>query len=323
LLKPEAVKLNGRQLEEKRADDCGEGCGGWTWDKQRRVTTIHLTEARPLGEKVTLSLEGAGTFADAEMLQKTLAYQQRVRNVRDDEQLKWALLLQGAVIMKPPRVVRETDAVLSELNNLVLHPQGMAQRPPDFRTMTRRLLKAFVDQPFESHRTFPEADPEARAATAKIEHASFQPEEIHRMTAELLGCELLSKAWGTPCPLVDAKLMYDPEATGPAQVSYDVRLPEEGTPVWMQTGAPTVLETGYTEFSIRTPTLVRRGSHQLRVKAVLTWEGGQVEMEGDVPWYSNGGADFVTFGHMRPNKSEMKQLEDTYRNAVLTDANDE
>jgi hypothetical protein len=294
LLKPERVRLNGHELGERRADECEEGCGGWTWDREKEITTIRLVEARPVGEKVVLTLEGAGTFADVEMLQKVRDYRQRVRNVRDDEQLKWGLLLQGMDIKKPPRVVRETDAVLSELNGLVSHPQGIAQRPPDFRALTERLLKAFVDQPFESHRTIPEVDPGALEATAKIEHATFLPEEIHRMTAELLGCELLAKAWGMPSPLVDAKLKYDGEVTGPAQVTYDIRLPEEGTPVWMQTGAPKELDTGFTEFSIRAPFLVRRGDHQLRVRAVLSWQGGNVELERDVPWYSNGDLDVAT-----------------------------
>ena len=92
-------------------------------------------------------------------------------------------------------------------------------------------------------------------------------------------------------------LRYDSESTGSAQVSYDIQLPEEGRPVWMQTEAPKVLDTGFTQFSIRAPFLVRQGSHQMRVKAVLSWEGGRVEVEREVPWQSDGWLlNIVNFG---------------------------
>jgi len=62
------------------------------------------------------------------------------------------MLLHGQDIKKPPRVLRETEDVETELNNLIANPQGIAQRQPDFRAMTQRVLRAFVDQPFESNR---------------------------------------------------------------------------------------------------------------------------------------------------------------------------
>ena len=289
LLKPEVVKLDGQPLAEKRPSDCGTGCGGWTWDEHARVTAIHVAEAQPISQTLRVTLEGAGSSADAEMLQKVLDYRKRVQNVRDIEQLKWALLLAGLDIKKPPRAIRETDALLSELNTFASQPRGLAERPPDFRAMTEKLLWAFVDQPFESNRTIPEEDPEAIKATAKIEHGVFLPEELNQMMAELLGCELFTDAWGAPSPVVDAKLTYDPMLIGSAQVAYSIEPPSVGVPVWMQPEAPQLLDSGFTRFNIRAPFLVGQGDYEMKVRATLTWNGGHVELEREVPWYSIGG----------------------------------
>jgi hypothetical protein len=309
LLKPESVKLNGRELREGRPEECGEGCGGWVWDEQKRVTTIRVTQAMPVNEKVTVSLEGAGTFEDAEMLQKALDYRERIRKVKEEEKLKWGMVLHGLDIKKPPRVMRETEAVETELDDLISNPREIGQRPPDFRAMTERVLKAFVDKPFESHRNIPESDKVAQKATALLENVAFQPEEIRRMTAELFGCELLAKAWGTPSPLVDAKLAYDPEAVGPAKVSYDIALPEDGLPGWIQADPPEGVESGYTRFSLRAPFPPRRGEYRLRVKATLAWEGGETEVVRDVEWTSMGGLEVLT--DSAPGG--------TYRNGVVVD----
>jgi hypothetical protein len=180
--------------------------------------------------------------------------------------------------------------------------------------MTERVLKAFVDQPFESHRTVPEANADARKATPLLENASFQPEEIRRMTVELFGCELLAKAWGTPSPLVDAKLTCDPQAVGPARVTYDISLPEEGLPGWIQTGSPEEVESGYTRFSLRSPFPGRRGNHRFRVKATLAWQGGQTEVVRDVEWTSMGGREVQT-----DNGLSYPDLRRTYRNGVVVD----
>jgi hypothetical protein len=314
LLKPHSVKVGGRVLREQRPDECGVGCGGWVWDEQTHITTIRATQAIPVGEKITVSLEGAGTFEDAEVLQRVMDYRERIRKVKEEEYLKWGLLLHGLDIAKPPRVIRETEAVETELDNLVSNPQGMGQRPPDFKAMTERVLKAFVDQPFESHRTVPEANADARKATPLLENASFQPEEIRRMTVELFGCELLAKAWGTPSPLVDAKLTCDPQAVGPARVTYDISLPEEGLPGWIQTGSPEEVESGYTRFSLRSPFPGRRGNHRFRVKATLAWQGGQTEVVRDVEWTSMGGREVQT-----DNGLSYPDLRRTYRNGVVAD----
>lgn len=145
LLRPESVMFNGRALQERRPEACGEGCEGWTWNKERRTATIRELFPAPVNERVTFTVHGAGTFADAEMLQRVLEYRRRLRLTRDDEQLKWGMLLHGMDIKKPPRVIRETEKVEGELNRLVASPQRMAQHPPDFAGMTQQVLRAFVD----------------------------------------------------------------------------------------------------------------------------------------------------------------------------------
>jgi hypothetical protein len=241
---------------------------------------------------VTLTLEGAGTFDDLEMLQKVLDYRGRVRSVRNEEQLKWAMLLHGFEIKRPPRVVRVTDQVESQLNELVSHPGGIARQPPNFRVMTRRLLNAFADQPFESGRRIPEADPEARQAIEMLAHAAFEPEELQKMTLELLGCRIVARTHVSPPSMpgdlgfVQTKLVYDSDAIGTVKVTYDIRLPDEGSPGWIQTQSPVVAEAGYTQFSIRAPFQTRFGEHSLKVKAAITWDDGHIEVVRDVPWFS-------------------------------------
>ena len=58
------------------------------------------------------------------------------------------------------------------------------------------------------------------------------------MTGQLLGRKLLARAFGTPSPLVETKLVCDTEATGPARVTYEIGFPDEGLPGWTQTRSP-------------------------------------------------------------------------------------
>ena len=316
LLKPESVSLDGRELREGRPDECGAGCGGWVWDERTRVTTLRLSQTTPVEKKLTVTLEGAGTFADAQMLQEALDYRERVRRVKEEEKLKWGMLLHGLDIKKPPRVMRETEAVERELDDRISNPRGIGQRPPDFRAMTERVWEAFVHQPFESHRSIPESDVVAQKATAVLANAAFQPEEIRRMTAELLGCELVARAWGTPSPLVDAKLNCDREAAGPAEVSYDIALPDDGLPGWIQADPPEGVDSGYTRFSLRAPFPPRRGEYRLRVKATISWEGRRTEVARDVEWTSIGGHEVQT-----ENGLAYPGILRTYRSGVVVDTN--
>jgi hypothetical protein len=101
---------------------------------------------------------------------------------------------------KPPYVIRSTDQVEGELNLPIANPQDLAQYPPHFSAMTHRLLDAFVDQPFESRHTVSETYAPARKAVEVLAHAVFEPEEIQKMTLELLGCRLVTRANSAPMP---------------------------------------------------------------------------------------------------------------------------
>jgi hypothetical protein len=284
-------------LEERDPRKCGVGCGGggWSWDSQGRITTIRLTtEPMQIGQKVTVSLEGAGTFADAQMLQRVLDYRERLRKVKHEEKLKYAILLNGDEHSKPPRVIRETEKIETELDNLVANPKGIAERPPDLRAMTAHVLKAFVDQAFESERKIPAPDWgstrgawSVNDATKKIANAVFEPWEIRSMTLNLLGCEVLAKASGTPSPTLIAKLKYDADVIGPAKVAYEIVLPDTSLPGWTMTTRSAGPE-GYAQFGIRVPFPPAQGSHTVRVKATLVWEGGQTEAWRDVDCFSTG-----------------------------------
>ena len=233
LLKPGFVEADGRKLEEKQPEEGGQG---WNWDKERMVTTIRLTEPVPVQQKVVARLEGAGTLDDVEILQKALDYRERVRKIRIEEQLKWAMVVDGMEIKMSPHVVRSTDQVEGELNMLIAQPHGLARYPPHFRAMTNHLLRAFVDEPFESRRTIPEAYAPARKATEVLAHAAFEPEEIQKMTLELLGCNLVARAYSTPMrdvhdeptPVIQAKLLYDSDAIDPVKITYKIELPLGG-----------------------------------------------------------------------------------------------
>jgi len=191
LLKPKAVMLSGTSLVELGEDACGEG---WSWDARSRVTGIRVTHPVSTQEAVTLSVAGAGTFAGALVLQKALNLRAQVRQVKRELKLKQVSLTGGADIKKPPRVIREAEKVEEVLNQIVANPLGTGQNPPDFDALRQQVLRALVDQPFESNRTVPEADPDARATTEKIQNGKFTPAEVARITALLLGAELPARA---------------------------------------------------------------------------------------------------------------------------------
>jgi hypothetical protein len=187
LLKPRAVQLAGKSLAELAEGACGEG---WSWDAGSRVASIFVTPALSTAEPVTVSVEGAGTFADAMVLQKALNLRAQVRQAKRELKLKHAEVTGVADIKKPPRVIRETETVEEALNEVVANPRGRGLTPPDFEALRQHVLGALADQPFESERTIPEADPLAQTTTAKIQNAKFTAAEIARITAMLLGPEV-------------------------------------------------------------------------------------------------------------------------------------
>ncbi len=56
---------------------------------------------------------------------------------------------------------------------------------------------------------------------------------------------------------------------------------------WVQ-ASPVPAPDGYTQFNIQHPHPPKPGSHVFKVKAVLTWEGGQTDVQRDVEWLSTG-----------------------------------
>ena len=99
-------------------------------------------------------------------------------------------------------------------------------------------------------------------------------------------------------------------------MTYDISLPEEGLPGWIQRDAPQEVESGYTRFSLMAPFLTRQGGHPLRVKATLAWQGSQTEIVRDIVWTSMGG-----HGTQTENGFSFPDLMRTYRNGLVSDTN--
>ena len=190
LLKPNSVAVNAAPLPEIQPDQCGPG---WTWNAKKRTTTINLPAAIPTGEQVAVAIQGAGTFADAVVLQKALSLREQIRYAKRLMKLKHAALLGLADIKKPPRVIRKTEEVERELTALINSPNRIGSSPPDFAAMRQRVISALADKPFESDRRIPEADPLAIAGTKQIENATFTAEEINQIVQTLRGADL--PAW--------------------------------------------------------------------------------------------------------------------------------
>src|ERR1019366_958059 len=116
LLKPGAVMMNGQTLSEKQSSDSG---AGWNWSDQDHVTTLDLPASVPIHNRVTLTLQDTGSFATEKLLENVIHYRARVRQVEVAEKLKWGMLLGVDEIKKEPYVLRETEQVEQELNDLV------------------------------------------------------------------------------------------------------------------------------------------------------------------------------------------------------------
>ena len=282
LLKPSVVNVNSQVLSEKDADDSNEG---WYWDPDSSVIKINLADATPLGEKLTVDIENAGSFEDHLLAQKVTAFRQHLRQVELDEKVKWGLLLRNQDIKKEPLVLREAEQVEQQLDDSLAKPKGLAQNPPDFRAMTERILSSFVNRPFDSTRTIPEVDPDAQKATRSIEAATFTPDELGKMTADLLGCQLQANAIGDRSPIIHARLDCDFSDVGPPQISYSIALPDEGLPGWGES-ARTLDSNGFINFELNAPFPAPPGPHEIRLRAHLKWAGGETEATKDVLWFS-------------------------------------
>lgn len=184
LLIPESVAVNGAALSQLRDDDCGTG---WTWDRVSRVLTIWLRSPLPISERITISVANVGAMADSFVLQGALELRERVRNVKFLEKLKYAALLNGAEHCKPPRVIRKTEEVEQQLNQIVADPKGIGRNQPNFEAMIQRVVDSFTDQPFESKRTIPDINESARISEAAIADGAFSEEELNSMNSIMNG----------------------------------------------------------------------------------------------------------------------------------------
>ncbi|MHB0998381.1 MAG: glycoside hydrolase family 31 protein [Armatimonadota bacterium] len=288
LLKPDSISLNGKKLDES---DAADWLGEWNWDAKTGVTTVRLRKALPTASQAVLTFSGAGTFADASILQKTVEFRDRIRKVKDLEKLKYSLVLCGREHAKPPRVILETEEVEMMLDSLVANPKGLSKTPPDFKVMTSQVLYAFTNKPFDSTRAIPEKNPTCIDATAYLENIQFEQEEINRMTAILLGLELPARfIWDDPKPSFGqsylhllTKLNYDTELVGQPEIKYAIELPKDSIPGWGQM-PPAPDANGYTRLDLFCPNPSKPQGQPFRIKATLKWEGGEVEISRDLQW---------------------------------------
>lgn len=283
LLKPRAVRVGDRVLS---AADTPGSPSSWRWDQQTRVTTINLT-ARSIENPVTVTLEEAGSAAEEQLFEQVLDYRSRVRRVEVAEKIKWGTLLRGEDIKKEPRVLRKTEDIEQQLDELVRRPEKLRQTRPDFQSWASQIVTAFVDQPFESNRTAAEADVDARQSMRSIENAGFNAEEINQMTAELLGCQLEAEAQGSPSPLVVARLDCDRATMPHATVRYELHFPEANAPGWSEVGR-SFDGHGFIHFETRAPFPLKPGPHCIRVRAIFECAGRQTEVIRDVEWRNQG-----------------------------------
>jgi alpha-glucosidase (family GH31 glycosyl hydrolase) len=283
LSKPAAVYVDSRLV----AQDAGLS-GGWTWDDQNRVTSISIP-AVSVHRRLNIRLEGSGSFASSETLQRLITFREGVRDVELAEKLKWGVLLKGEDIKKEPRVLRETEQVEQQLNDLI-DSVGVGKPDDghaDFHSWIAQISQAFVQSPFESNRTIPEIDPDAIKSTHAIETATFSPEEVNAMTARLLGCRLAAKVSSELSPIVTVRADCDFHTMNPSQVTYSISLPQSDTPGWAVISRNPD-EHGFMNFHIQGPSPTPAGVHMIRLKAMIKFDAGQTEVSRTVKWRSPG-----------------------------------
>lgn len=283
LLRPAVIRLGSQELPESTK---GDSDGTWRWDDQQQVTTITLPST-PIRAPLTVTLQGSGTFAARKMLEKVLEFRAGIRDIEVAEKVKWGALLKGEDIKKEPRVLRETEQVEQELNDLLDHQEAIEWARPDFQSWTLRIATAFVDHPFESNRTIPEMDVGAIKSTHAIEHASFSSQELNNMTARLLGCVLSGKATGDTTPELIARADCQFANVRNSDVTYAVSFPEDAGGRWVEVSR-TQDEYGYLHVVIQAPSPLTPGVHVLRMSATFEHDGTETRLVRDVPWIVPG-----------------------------------
>jgi hypothetical protein len=193
LCQPQAVALNGRRLTEV---DPEQGLDGWWWDARARTIMVRLNKPLSAGQENVLSFSNAGTSADLAAWQRASNLRAQLRQLKRDVKLKHAALVSGPGIKKPPRAMREIEAVERLLTDVVDHPKGRGTNPPDYPALESRIVAALANDPFESNRALPELDPESRAGMDLCKGAKFTSQEMTAMTNRLRGAD--SPAWLWP-----------------------------------------------------------------------------------------------------------------------------
>jgi hypothetical protein len=184
LQKPETILVNDRVISELSPDDSKSG---WIWNSASKITTIYLRTPLPVNKNITVSVKDAGVFGDSIVLQKVLVLREKVRKVKFLEKLKYAELLRGADHCKPPRVIRKTEVIEQQLNDLVANPKGIGKKVLDYGEMIASIIESFTDQPFESIRTIPDLNESSRASEKAIADGVFSQDEIDVMIRILKG----------------------------------------------------------------------------------------------------------------------------------------
>ena len=184
--------MNGKPMSELSEDRYGTG---WRWDDTKQVTTITLMNPSSIRDEMAIRIEGAGTYEDAVTRQLAVNLRAQVRQVKRELKVEHARVTEAAEIRKPPRVIRLTEDVESELCDMIDAPKGLGQNPPNFSALRKRVLDALMDRPFESDRTVPEVNDSCIATTKKIENLTISPEETERIEKLLRGADL--PAWLT------------------------------------------------------------------------------------------------------------------------------
>jgi alpha-glucosidase (family GH31 glycosyl hydrolase) len=192
LFKPDSVTLNGRKLAETEPAQSGPG---WSWNGRERLITVRLSQPFAIGKETAIQFANAGTFADLCAWQKAWNLREQLRQAKRDMKLKHAALVGGPGIKKPPRVIRETEEVERVLTQLIDHPKGRGQAPPDYAALELRVRAALTSEPFESSRVLPEFDPESRQGMELTKGAKFTAAEISTITNRLRGAELPAWLW--------------------------------------------------------------------------------------------------------------------------------
>jgi hypothetical protein len=192
LFKPDNVALNGRKLAEVEP---GQECPGWSWNGRERLITVRLEKPASVSKETVVQFANAGSFADLTAWQKAWNLRAQLRQAKRDMKLKHAALVSGPGLKKPPRVIRETEEVEQLLTDLVDHPKGCGQAPPDFAALQQRVLTGLTNDPFESNRTLPEFDPESRQGMDLTKGAKFTAEELRTIGNRFRGAELPAWLW--------------------------------------------------------------------------------------------------------------------------------